>query len=110
MQLYRVRAKATVPQGLLLTSILMMLALLFVNVTLLTISPDYASFGYQKYVCPLLPIEKKPRAHFMDFLQCNITSPDNPTPCADVPDQILACNMNSPRGQNFHFFRIWGLA
>ena len=49
-QLYRIRPKGTVPQGLLLTSILLMLALLFVNVTLLTIAPDYASFGYQKYV------------------------------------------------------------
>jgi len=74
--MYKVRPKATVPQGLLLTCMLLVFGLLYLNTAILTIAPQYGTFGYQKY--------------------CNLTDPENLTPCADHPEEIFPCSLDSP--------------
>jgi LMBR1 domain-containing protein 1 len=49
VHLYNIKARQTAPQGLLLTAIILMLALLVLNIEILTLAPRYASFGTQTY-------------------------------------------------------------
>jgi len=48
--LYRIKARATRPQGLLLASLVMMFSLLAFNLEILTLFPQYATFGSQTYM------------------------------------------------------------
>ncbi|CAG8625038.1 25792_t:CDS:2, partial [Dentiscutata erythropus] len=74
--LYKIRKNATPPQGLLLTSLLLMLSLLALNYTLtMVVAPQYAQFGSQKY--------------------CNHTV-DNVTDCSDYPSLIIPCDIEGP--------------
>jgi LMBR1 domain-containing protein 1 len=47
--LYRIKARATRPQGLLLATLIMMLSLVAFNLEILTLFPQYASYGSQTY-------------------------------------------------------------
>jgi len=49
VHLYSIKPRQTAPQGLLLTAILLMLALLVLNMEILTLAPQYASYGTQDY-------------------------------------------------------------
>lgn len=50
VHLYKIRARQTPPQGLLLTAVILMLALLVLNIEILTLAPRYATFGTQTYL------------------------------------------------------------
>jgi len=49
VHLYNIKPRQTPPQGLLLTAIILMLALLVLNIEILTVAPRYATFGTQTY-------------------------------------------------------------
>jgi len=49
VHLYTIKRKATAPQGLLFTAILLMFAILSLNMEITTIAPQYANFGSQVY-------------------------------------------------------------
>ncbi|KAL6074602.1 putative lysosomal cobalamin transporter [Balamuthia mandrillaris] len=49
IKLYKVKARATKPQGLLIATIMMMFALLAFNMLAMTLAPQYVSYGYQTY-------------------------------------------------------------
>jgi len=50
INLYKIRSKSTPPQGLLLTAILLMFAILSLNMELTTLAPQYANWGSQTYI------------------------------------------------------------
>jgi len=50
IKLYTIRKHGTAPQGLLLATIILMLAVLALNMELTTLSPQYASFGSQVFL------------------------------------------------------------
>lgn len=47
--LYRVRAKRTAPQGVLLMALILNFLILTLNMQVLTLAPQYATFGHQSY-------------------------------------------------------------
>lgn len=49
MKLYKVRPGGTLPQGLLLACVITMFSMLALSVTLMSLSPQYVSFGQQSY-------------------------------------------------------------
>ena len=49
VKLYSLRSKRTRPQGLLLTSVTLMVTVLAINIFFYCVSPQYATFGNQKY-------------------------------------------------------------
>ena len=49
-QLFKLRPHGSVPQGLLLMCMLLMLSLLTLNVFMTSLAPEYMTFGYQRYV------------------------------------------------------------
>jgi LMBR1 domain-containing protein 1 len=59
--LYRVKARATKPQGLLIATLIMMLSLLALNMQLMSLFPQYATYGSQTWG--------------PDNAQCDITAP-----------------------------------
>jgi len=50
VHLFTIKPRQTPPQGLLLATVLLMLALLALNVEILTLAPRYASYGSQVYL------------------------------------------------------------
>jgi len=48
--MYKVRARSTPPQGLLMTAVILMLAILALNMEVTTLAPQYASFGSQMWL------------------------------------------------------------
>ncbi|KAI1297892.1 putative lysosomal cobalamin transporter [Halotydeus destructor] len=50
VRMYKLKAKKTTPQGLLLTCVTLMLTVLAINVLLYCISPQYVTYGSQKFV------------------------------------------------------------
>lgn len=48
-KLYKIRARSTPPQGLLVAAIILMLSILALNMELTTIAPQYANFGSQTW-------------------------------------------------------------
>ena len=50
------RSHGTVPQGLLLMCLMLMLSLMCLNVVVSTLAPQYMSYGFQKYVREFFPV------------------------------------------------------
>jgi LMBR1 domain-containing protein 1 len=50
--IYRVRARRTLPQGVLLTAMVLNFLILTLSMQVLTLAPQYATFGYQSYIVP----------------------------------------------------------
>ena len=49
-QVFKIRPRRTPPQPLLLACVLLMLIMLVMNVEVLTLAPQYATFGSQQYI------------------------------------------------------------
>ncbi|RKP14916.1 hypothetical protein BJ684DRAFT_6282, partial [Piptocephalis cylindrospora] len=78
INLYRIRPRRTAPQALLLAVILLMLSLLALNYTVtMTVAPQYAQFGAQRW--------------------CNHISDEGIRDCSNHTDQILACDVTAPQ-------------
>lgn len=76
VNLYKVRKAATVPQGMLATTLLLMVSLLALNYTLtMVVAPSYLHFGNQRF--------------------CNLTM-NGLRDCTDHPEAILPCDSHSP--------------
>ncbi|TPX30179.1 hypothetical protein SmJEL517_g06197 [Synchytrium microbalum] len=71
VHLYDIKLGETAPQGLLLTTLLLMLSVLPLNYFTLVVAPGYASFGSQKF--------------------CNAT-----ITCLNNPELIVPCSIDSP--------------
>lgn len=50
--LYKIRPRKTVPQGVLLMAMILNFLILTLNMQVLTLAPQYSTFGYQSYVVP----------------------------------------------------------
>jgi hypothetical protein len=74
VQLYKIRAGKTVPQGLLLMCMLLMFSMLTLNVFMLSLAPEYMTFGYQRYVCAQSPRQREAEGQW-----------------AEVPGRVCCC-------------------
>ena len=52
VKMYKLRVRRTKPQGLLLTCVTLMLTVLAINIFIYCVSPQYATFGSQKFIQP----------------------------------------------------------
>jgi len=68
VNLFKIRKRATPPQGLLLAAVILMLAILALNMEITTLAPQYASWGSQVY-----------RADNDTLKPCSINAPQNST-------------------------------
>ncbi|KAG0255792.1 hypothetical protein DFQ27_006064 [Actinomortierella ambigua] len=77
VHLYKFKHANTQPQGLLAATMLLLLSLAALGYTLtMSVAPEYAMFGSQKY--------------------CNHTVVDQPRNCADYPQLIIPCHIGAP--------------
>jgi len=60
VNLYKIRPRATPPQGLLMASVILMFSILSLNMELTTLAPQYANWGSQTYLAPNTTDEYKP--------------------------------------------------
>ena len=87
VKLYSVRARKTAPQGILLTILILMLSIVALNFQVLTLAPQYATFGTQQYMievngtqtyydCCIPTSDDSGSASESDVLECSVEHED----------------------------------
>jgi LMBR1 domain-containing protein 1 len=66
VNLYKIRARSTPPQGLLMASVILMFSILSLNMEFTTLAPQYANWGSQQYMKPNSTDE---------YLPCSLDAP-----------------------------------
>jgi len=82
LKMYKIRANRTVPQGLLMLAFILVFVILALNVILMTLSPQYVSFGNQKYTPGIESDFANPKAPCVGF--------------TEYPKNEEWCNSNAP--------------
>lgn len=92
LKMYNIRANRTVPQGLLFLAFILVFIILSLNIILMTLSPQYVSYGHQMYTKGIESdfSTDKPCVGFANY-------PADPTFCnSNAPEfQVL---LDSPKG------------
>lgn len=98
VHLYSIKPRQTAPQGLLLTAILLMLALLVLNMEILTLAPQYASFGSQTWT--------NTTSNQTD-LHCDITSPPDNCTMTQIGVFVARIQLGTSFFGNIYFYMMW---
>lgn len=95
VHLYNIRPRQTPPQGLLLTSVILMLALLVLNIEIMTLAPSYASFGTQTY--------------FLNGTEtpCSITAPIENCTMSQIGVFVSQIELGTSFFGNLFFYAMW---
>lgn len=105
LKAFNVRANKTVPQGLLCLVSVLMFTVLAVNVVLLSLAPQYSTYGNQKYAT--LPQTAKGVANFTawgsaDTMLCDSLAPSYMFYVYNASGKYLTLNDNSKTGGVLH--------
>lgn len=108
IKLYKIRSRKTMPQALLFLILMVMLTMLFLNVMLFTLAPQYVMYGSQRYV--------PSNAHTTDGTPTNHTSTNGTTVPTASPEP-RACDTDAGEDAcimtraavflNRFFYKVW---
>jgi len=84
LKMYNIRANRTVPQGLLFLAFILVFIILSLNITLMTLSPQYVSYGNQMYT---------------KGVDSDFAAVDKCVGFASYPADPASCNSNAPQFQ-----------
>lgn len=84
LKMYNIRANRTVPQGLLFLAFILVFIILSLNIILMTLSPQYVSYGNQKYTTGV---------------DSDFASNEKCVGFANYPADPTFCNSNAPEFQ-----------
>jgi len=97
VHLYDIKPRRTPPQGLLLTAIILMLALLVLNMEILTVAPRYASYGTQTY----LP------ENSTELAPCSNTAPPANCTMTQIGTFVAIIQFGTPFFGNVYYYAMW---
>jgi len=95
VHLFTIRPRQTPPQGLLLATVLLMLALLSLNVEILTLAPRYASYGTQVYF------------NGNTTLPCSITAPPEKCTMTQIGALMARIQVGTAFFGNVYYYASW---
>lgn len=111
IKLYKIRSRKTMPQALLFLILMLMLTMLFLNIMLFTLAPQYVMYGSQHYMNPT----SSSAGHSSNkMVHANSTLPGNSTV---ISRETKVCSIDAPEGAcimtrvaillNRFFYKVW---
>jgi len=96
VHLFTIKPRQTPPQGLLLATILLMLAILALNVEILTLAPQYATYGSQVYL----------NAN-NTLVECSITAPQSKCTMTQIGTLMGRIQVGTVFFGNVYYYASW---